>query len=239
MRLLLLMNGSRERYAGGADVARHQRWLEYCSPGTTLEIGYLPSEAESGGISKSYEFGTGGAMNLAVLYPERCVQAEREGYDGVIMHCCADPGLYEARKRVKIPVIGPGEITFRTGAMLGRKIGVTVPSDESLNHHREQLRTVGVEDQVIGIEPINKPIGAYAQQDPSAMTEAYVAAASKLVEAGAEVICPSGLAFIPVRVSAREVSKRLGVPVLDPAFLSVRAAEMIVGALPARELVPA
>ncbi len=81
MRLLLIMNGSRERYAGGADEARRRRWLEYCSPGTRLEIGYLPSEAESGGVSKSFAFGTGEAATLAALYPDRCVQAEREGYD--------------------------------------------------------------------------------------------------------------------------------------------------------------
>lgn len=231
MRLLLIMNGSRERYAGGADEARYRRWLGYCSPGTRLEIGYLPGEAESGGLSKTYAFGSGEAIvNLALLYPDRCAQAEQEGYDAVIMHCCADPGLREARERVRIPVIGPGETTLRAGAVLGRKIGITVPSDGSVDHHWQQAREVGVADRVLGIEPINRPIGAYGQQDPRAMTEALITAARKLVDRGADVICPSGLAYIPVRVSAREVSDRLGVPVLDPALLSVRVAEMLVDA---------
>ena len=54
---------------------------------------------------------------------------------------------------------------------------------------------------------------------------ALVAAAQRLVDRGADVICPSGLAFIPVRVSADEVADRIGVPVLDPALIAVRSAE--------------
>jgi hypothetical protein len=63
------------------------------------------------------------------------------------------------------------------------------------------------------------------------MTEALVAAGRKLIDKGAELICPSGLAYIPIRVSAVEVSRRLGILVLDPALLSIRTAEMLVSAL--------
>jgi hypothetical protein len=63
------------------------------------------------------------------------------------------------------------------------------------------------------------------------MTEAVVEAVERLVRLGAQVICPSGLAYIPIRVSAAEVSKRAGIAVLDPALLSVKTAEMLVSAL--------
>src|SRR5207237_5166499 len=74
VRILLLLNGSRERYAGGADVARQRAWNAYCSPGTHLEVGYLPGASETGGLSRAYAFGAGNAMTLAPLYPGRCVQ---------------------------------------------------------------------------------------------------------------------------------------------------------------------
>ena len=235
MRIQLILNGSRERYAGGADTARLDVWSTYCSPGTHLELGYLPGEQESGGISREYAFGQGDAVrNHALLYPEACARAANEGYDAVIMHCCSDPGLYEARRRAPIPVIGPGEATLRAGVVVGRSIGMTVPSDAAVAHHWRQVREVGVAEHVVGLEPINRPIGDYARQDASAMTDALVAAARRLVERGADVICPSGLAFIPVRVSAREASKRLGVPVLDPALIAVRTAEMLVSSLPVK-----
>jgi hypothetical protein len=63
------------------------------------------------------------------------------------------------------------------------------------------------------------------------MTEALVVADGKLIDKGAALNCPSGLAYIPIRVSAAEVSRTLGIPVLDPAQLSVRTAEMLVSAL--------
>ena len=225
MRLLLLLNGSRARYAGGAGDARLRVWREYVSPGTQLEVGYLPDEAAI------LPFGAGGALTHANLYPARCAQAEADGYDAVIIHCCSDPGLAEARARVGIPIVGPGEVTLRAGALLGRRIGMTVPSDESLAAHVDQVRALGLEHQVVGMESVRRPVGEYARQDPGAMTDAVVAAARRLVdERGADVICPSGLAFIPVRVSARQVADRVGVPVLDPAFLAVRTAEMLVQA---------
>jgi allantoin racemase len=225
MRLLLLLNGSRTRYAGGAGEARLRVWREYVSAGTQLEIGHLPDEAEI------FPFGRGNALTHANLYPDRCAQAEADGFDAVIIHCCSDPGLAEARHRVRIPIVGPGEVTLRAGALLGHRIGMTVPSDESLEAHLSQVRALGLEQQVVGIQPIRRAVGEYAKQDPRALTDALAEAARQLVvDRGADVICPSGLAYIPVRVSAREVTERLGVPVLDPAFLAVRTAEMLVEA---------
>ena len=65
MRLLLVLNGSRARYAGGAGEARLRVWREYVSAGTQLDVGYLPDEAAI------LPFGAGGALTHANLYPDR------------------------------------------------------------------------------------------------------------------------------------------------------------------------
>jgi len=178
-----------------------------------------------------YAFGTKDALTLGPLYPDRCALAERDGFDAVIIHCFIDPGLRAARERVRIPVVGPGEVTLRAGASLNRKIGMVTPSNETVDSHWEQVKDLDLEKRFVGIEPIEGPLASFPQQDPRAMTEALVAAGRKLVDKGAELICPSGLAYIPIRVSAVEVSHTLGIPVLDPALLSVRTAEMLVSAL--------
>jgi allantoin racemase len=228
VRILLLVNGPRERYVGGADTARQRTWSQYCSPGTELEVGYLPSFGPDGAPTKIYAFGAADAMQVAHLYPDRCAQAEQEGFHAVIIHCFVDPGLYAARARVNIPVVGPGEVTLRAAAMLDRKIGVSTPSVASVDHTWPQVRELGIENKVVAIEPIIAPLAPFDQQDPAAMLEVTVEALQRLVDKGAEVICPSGLAYIPIRVSAQEVSERIGVPVLDPALFAVRTAEMLV-----------
>jgi Asp/Glu/hydantoin racemase len=234
MRILLLLNGPRERYVGGADTARQVTWGAYCSPGTELTIGYLPSRGETGG-AQVYEFGSKAALTLGPLYPDRCAQAERDGFDAVIIHCFIDPGLSESRARVRIPIVGPGEVTLRAGATLSRKIGITTPSGETIDSYGPYLKALGIENHFAGVEAIDRPLAPFAQQDPRDMTEAFLDAGRRLVERGAEMICPSGLAYIPIRVAATEVSQRLGIPVLDPALLSVRTAEMLVAALKRRD----
>jgi Asp/Glu/hydantoin racemase len=230
MRILLILNGSPERYKGGGGEGRYRHWLRYCSPGTTLEFGYLPGEEETGGITRVYEFGNGEALAHAAVFPDRCVQAEQDGYDAAIMHMCADPGLAESRRRVKrMAVIGPGEATFRAGAILGHRIGMTVPSDGSVEHHREQIESLGFGDRLVGIEPINRYIQAGLERDEETF-ELVVAAATRLRDQGADVICPMGLALIPLRIAAKDVADRVGIPVIDPALVAVRTAEMVVAA---------
>jgi allantoin racemase len=139
--------------------------------------------------------------------------------------------LRAARERVRIPIVGPGEVTLKAAASLNGKIGMVTPSNETVDSHWEQVKDLDLDKRFVGIEAIEGPLLPFSQQDPRAMTEALIAAGRKLIDKGAELICPSGLAYVPIRVSAVEVSRTLGIPVLDPALLSVRTAEMLVSAL--------
>jgi allantoin racemase len=156
--------------------------------------------------------------------------AERDGFDAVIIHCFIDPGLRAARDRVSIPVIGPGEVTLRNGASLSSKIGMVTPSNETVDSHWEQVRSLGLEQLFVGIEAIEGPLLPFPQQDPRD-NRGRSCGRPKADREGAELICPSGLAYIPIRVLAVEVSRKLGVPVLDSALLSVKTAEMLISAL--------
>src|SRR5439155_1711997 len=92
--------------------------------------------------------------------------------------------------------------TLRAGASLNRKIGMVTPSNETVDSHWEQVKELDLEKRFVGIEPIEGPLLPFPQQEPRAMTEALVAAGRKLVDKGAELICPSGLAYITIRISA-------------------------------------
>lgn len=43
-------------------------------------------------------------------------QCERDGFDAVIVDCTGDPGLAEARTRLRIPIVGAGEAVRRAAA---------------------------------------------------------------------------------------------------------------------------
>ncbi|MCI4435815.1 MAG: AroM family protein [Ignisphaera sp.] len=51
-------------------------------------------------------------------------QFESEGFDAVIVSCAADPAVEEARKLVKIPVIGAGSAVASLALAYGKRVGV-------------------------------------------------------------------------------------------------------------------
>lgn len=58
------------------------------------------------------------------------MDAEQDGFDGVVIACCSDPGLKDAKTIVKIPVTAPMEAAARTAPSLGR-LSVIVPRIQS------------------------------------------------------------------------------------------------------------
>lgn len=55
------------------------------------------------------------------------IDAEKDGFDGVVINCAADPGLKDAKMLVDIPVTAPFEAAARTAPSLGR-LCVVVPT---------------------------------------------------------------------------------------------------------------
>ena len=53
------------------------------------------------------------AAPFVVTTAERC---EREGFDAIVVDCTGDPGVAEARARLRIPIVGAGEAVRRAAA---------------------------------------------------------------------------------------------------------------------------
>jgi len=58
------------------------------------------------------------------------VDAEKEGFDGVVIGCCSDPGLRDAKTLVDIPVTAPFEAVARIAPAIGR-LSIIAPLVES------------------------------------------------------------------------------------------------------------
>ncbi len=87
------------------------------------------------------------------------INAEKEGFDGVVIACCSDPGLKDAKTLVSIPVTAPFEAAARTAPALGR-LSVIVPLIESgegenlpsnANWARDLAREYGVTEYITSV----------------------------------------------------------------------------------------
>ena len=192
-------------------------------PGTVVEVfGMSPPDRDFGRLTE---------FRCAVMAVDNAIEAERGGYDAFVMGHFQDPGLYEARSALRIPVVGAGEATLHAAAQLGRRIGLVSIDPSFAVYHLEQAERYGLGGRFgpiagLGVRPEDFA-GAFAG-DPAAharMRETFLACAMPLVEGGADVIVPAGV--LPGLLLGRERGLTVGhAPVLNCAAVALMTAQM-------------
>ena len=68
----------------------------------------------------------------SVQVHKRVVEAEKEGYNGVVIACYGDPGIEAAKELVKIPVVGITEASYALARILSTKFLVVVSAETAV-----------------------------------------------------------------------------------------------------------
>src|SRR3954464_5432391 len=100
---------------------------------------------------------------------KNAVEAEKQGYDAMVITHFQDAGLAEVKSVVDIPVIGLGETTLLHSCMLGRKLGLITINPVFIPWHEDQVIRYGLQSRVVGVRAVQAPgaafIDAFATQD--------------------------------------------------------------------------
>ena len=70
----------------------------------------------------------------SLIIPEivdRIIRAERDGYNGVFVSCCFEPGVREAKEVVDIPVVGGSAPAVFLARQLGQRFGFITDTDRA------------------------------------------------------------------------------------------------------------
>ena len=162
----------------------------------------------------------------------QAVQAEREGYDAVIVGHFQDSGLYEVRSMVDIPVIALGEASMLYACQLGQNIGLVTLNQRFVAGHKHQIKKYGLEHRVTGVHGMVFEPGQLmaAIGDPEKLEEAreiFEAQGLPLVERGVDILIPAG--GIPMLLFSQIHDHRVGdAPVINGIPIAVKMAEMAV-----------
>jgi Asp/Glu/hydantoin racemase len=136
---------------------------------------------------------------------------EEEGFDAVIVSCAADPAVDEARRVVKIPVVGAGSAVASLALAYGRRVGVLNLTEETPEAIRRVLGPhLVAESSPRGVRNTLDLLRDWGQR-------AAFEALKELTARGVDVVvlgC-TGYSTIEFARRAREVA---GVPVLDPVL---------------------
>lgn len=160
------------------------------------------------------------------------VQAERDGYDAVIVGHFQDSGLYEARAVVDIPVVSLGEASMLYCCQLAQRIGIVTINPRFIPWFGHQIGKYGLRERVTGVHAMTFEPGQIlsalgSEQKTAEVRRLFVEQATPLVANGVELILPGG--GIPMLLFSKEHGFNVdGAPVVNGIEIVVKMAEVAV-----------
>ncbi len=155
---------------------------------------------------------------------EEVINAEKQGYDAVIIDCMGDPSLYAAREIATIPVIGPCEASMAIASTISHKFSVVTVLTNLLRLFDEMVKVYGFESKFVSTRSVEVPV-LDLEKKREEVEEALASESRKALEEGADTIILGCTGMVGM---AKALQKKLGIPVIDPAVASLKLAEILV-----------
>ncbi|MEM2337663.1 MAG: aspartate/glutamate racemase family protein [Candidatus Bathyarchaeia archaeon] len=156
---------------------------------------------------------------------EKVMEAEKSGFDAVIIDCMGDPALNAAREIVKIPLIGPCQASMAIASTLCEKFSVVTVLKRLLPLFWRKVKEYGFDAKVASVRSVEVPV-LELEEKRSEVKAKLLAESKKAVNedgAGAIILGCTGMVGM-----AAELQEAIGIPVIDPAVASIKLAECLV-----------
>ncbi|MBM3299548.1 MAG: hypothetical protein FJY85_06315 [Deltaproteobacteria bacterium] len=206
------------------ELARREKILRaIAAPGTRIDIFGLEKDP-----ARSCLYTSQSDYDGALSTPEdiKCaLEAEKEGYEAVIIACGADPGMNPLREVLRIPVIAPGSSAKHVCSMLGHRFSVLTTGKggafSTEIHERDGLL------KLVSIHPIGLTVPE-VRSKPGEAYKVMVREGKRAVsEYGASAVTYGCMSMGFLMVDER-LTKAIGVPAINPVRTAVKLAEMFV-----------
>lgn len=206
---------------GMAEIERRQAFARaFLGSDTTVDFA-VPRQGPA-----SVETRADAAVTVPALL-EAVVQAEKDGYDAVIISCFSDPGLDACREMVSIPVTASAQASMHIAAQLGSRFTVISPGRQPTSRGDDNPRKYGLWDKFASVRRSGLSVMDLARDRGKTLEELAKVGMQAVEEDRCDVIilgCMS-MAFHGIE---HELSQRIGVPVVNPVPASLMTAELFV-----------
>ena len=154
------------------------------------------------------------------------IQAEKDGYDAIVIYCFSDVGLDAMRENVSIPVIAPGDVTLSVAHTLCSRFVVVTGSGWNIPRtYRRMMKNPIAREKMAAVLALDIPT-VEMRVNPNATKEHLEAVCRQAVEQynadGLVLGCLGMAGYGDVLEAAYPVK------ILDPAFIALAYAEMCV-----------
>jgi allantoin racemase len=205
---------------GAAEIERRQAYLQdHAGAGTEMVVRSIPSGFAS--IESERD-----AVMVSPHLLEGLQGADADGFNAGIVGCFSDPALSAIRETVNMPVVGPGQSSIMLALQLGEKYSVLTPLESGEKRTIPRLRALGLNERLASVRGVGVSVIDLANTAVESW-ERMLASAQECVRDGADVLvlgCMS-MAFKDVD---RELSRRIGIPVINPVLAALKSAETMI-----------
>lgn len=162
---------------------------------------------------------------LSAIGVLKIIATERDNYDGFIIACGDDPGLFGAREITQKPVVTIGQAPMLLVPLLGRKFTIlgTWPGDKTRSE--DKVSKYFLDELLASVLPSGESVlGSHC--DHAGLMDSLEKLGNKAIEEdGAEVLVTTCAGMAGVH---QELSERLGVPVLEGVSCAVKLTEILI-----------
>jgi len=162
----------------------------------------------------------------------KVMEIEKTGNcDALIIGCFADPGLMAVRQVTSMPVLGAGEVSLCTAAMMGDRIGIVIPEMQFKRLIEEMVRKYGFGDRVAAVRSAEEFVPGSVRTQPQESVKNMAETCCKIIdENDADVIILGCIGFAWMVPQVSDLLKRRGLktPIIVPGIVTYNAAKMII-----------
>lgn len=148
--------------------------------------------------------------------------ANRQGFDAVIIAAFCDPVIEALKEISDIPVYSLEETAFSIALLLGNKFSILTEMKHKVSVKTQHVRKHGLESRFASVRPLNMGVTEIAE-NPARVKQVGMEIARRMIdEDGAEVIimgCASMAGY------SEDLERELCVPVLDPVSVTYKVVE--------------
>ncbi|WCK52614.1 aspartate/glutamate racemase family protein [Aneurinibacillus sp. Ricciae_BoGa-3] len=160
---------------------------------------------------------------------EKAIEAEKEGYDGIISFCFGDPGVKPAREVLNIPVVGAAESSMLFASLLAKTFSVVTVLPNVVPMIENISKLLGVNGNLASVRYVNIPVLEVHEKEK--LKSSLLEEMTKAIEndnAHALVLGCTGMMGVAADLQQKLKERGYDVPVIDPAFAATKMLESII-----------
>ncbi len=155
----------------------------------------------------------------------KIITAERDNYDGFIIACGDDPGLFGAREVTDKPVVAIGQAPMLLVPLLGRKFTILGTWVGDKTRSEDKVAKYGLTSLLASVIPSGETVLGSHIDHTGLINKLEVLGKKAIEEDGAEVLITTCAGMAGVH---EELSRRLGVPCLEGVSCAVKLTEVLI-----------